>query len=398
MAKKRSAAAITPDRSRKKVALGRVPLKSPKIPQPILRAAMRAGQPLHWLRHHYKWLLGGAGIVILSWLIFAISVARWYEHKHARDPYQPGVSFSVQYARELGVDWKANFLGLLEDLHFKRLRLMSYWDDLEPTPGRFNFADLDWQMDQAAKHGAKVSLSLGIRQPRWPECRLPEWAQRDSDADREMALMRYLQAVVDRYRHSPALESYQLENEIANRLFAPACNQFDRLDRGRLTREFQMVKAADGTHPVILNASNQSGVPVQSPVGDAVGFSIYDRVYARATRPIAFYWSFFRYTPPLWHAYRAGLVELLHHKPTFVHELQTEPWGPAATEDLSIAEQNKTMTAAKMQQNVDYAYATGMHRIYLWGGEWWYWRKTKFNDPTLWQSAKHIVATTPGEY
>ncbi len=81
-----------------------------------------------------------------------------------------GVSFSVKYAKELGVDWKANFTALLDDMQIKNYRLMSYWDDTEPQQGTFEFSDLDWQMNEAAKRGAKVSLAVGMRQPRWPEC------------------------------------------------------------------------------------------------------------------------------------------------------------------------------------------------------------------------------------
>src|SRR6266496_2584177 len=42
-----------------------------------------------------------------------------------------GVSFSKKRALELGVDWKANFLALLDDLKIRHFRLMSYWDDGE---------------------------------------------------------------------------------------------------------------------------------------------------------------------------------------------------------------------------------------------------------------------------
>jgi Beta-galactosidase len=343
-----------------------------------------------WLRRHYKRILLATAALLLAWLIFATSVGLWYQHKHRNDPHVIGVSFAADTAKAFGSDWHANFLGLLDDLKFRHLRLMSYWDSLEPTQGKYDFTDLDWQMQQAALHGAKVSLAIGIRQPRWPECRLPSWAQQMSSEERETALMDYLRAVVTRYKNDTNLESYQLENEIANRLFAPDCQKYDTFNRDRLTRELDVVGSIDSHHPIDINASNQSGVPVRGPVGDQVGFSVYNRVWV-VLKPFAFYWSFFNYTPPLWHSYRAGLVELLHHKTTFIHELQTEPWGPVATQDMSVTDQDKTMTAAKLQQNVDYANTTGMHTVYLWGGEWWYWRKVKFQDPSLWNAARNVV-------
>ena len=73
-----------------------------------------------------------------------------------------------------------------------------------------------------------------------------------------------------------------------------------------------------------------------------------------------------------------------------IHELQTEPWGPVATEKLTIDQQNQSMTAARMLATVKYAQETGIHQYYLWGGEWWYWRLTKFHDPSLWNAARTI--------
>jgi hypothetical protein len=66
-----------------------------------------------------------------------------------------GVSFSVKYAKELGVDWQANFIALLDDMQIRNYRLMSYWDMVEPTRGTFNFSELDWQMDEAGKAGCE---------------------------------------------------------------------------------------------------------------------------------------------------------------------------------------------------------------------------------------------------
>jgi hypothetical protein len=35
-----------------------------------------------------------------------------------------------------------------------------------------------------------------------------------------------------------------------------------------------------------------------------------------------------------------------------------------------------------------------MKKVDLWGAEWWYWRKVKMNDPSLWNAAREEVQKT----
>lgn len=309
--------------------------------------------------------------------------------RHGDEPTQLGVSFSKTYAEELGINWQTAYEGVLKDLGFKKLRLMSYWDEHEKERDIYDFSSLDWQMDLAAQYGAKVSLAVGHRQPRWPECHTPNWAKQLETKQQNAKLLEYLETVSLRYRYHPALESYQLENEIFNRMFGE-CPDFDR---DLLNQEYNLVKKIDPQHPVIINVSNQSGTPIRQPVGDEVGFSLYKKAYGQILG-IGYYWSF-RYVPSAWHTLRASIIELMHGNPTFVHELQTEPWGPVATKYMSIEEQNKSMDPEQLRNNIKFAENTGMSRIYIWGAEWWYWRLHNFNDPSLWNAVQEEVAKRP---
>ncbi len=305
-----------------------------------------------------------------------------YHREHRLEPLQLGVSFSAKYARELGVDPVQTLQALTGDLGIKKIRLMSYWDDLEPEPGQYRFDELDWQFRMAEQNHAKVSLAIGMRQPRFPECHAPGWVGKLPPAERIEALDRFLEGVVERYRSSSALESYQLENEVSNRSFG-RCPPFDR---ARLTAEYQLVKRLDPTRPVIINVGNQSGLPIRGPRGDKIGLSVYRVAYNGSFGPIPIP------TSSWWHGGRAWIIQHILKRPVFIHELQAEPWGPKATRDLSLAEQNRTMNAVKLKDNVDLARRTGVREIYLWGGEWWYWRLVKFNDPTVWESARQIYS------
>ena len=325
-------------------------------------------------------------LALLAVIILSIPVG--YQLKHRNDEVKLGVSFSVKYAEELGLDWQQAFLGLVDEIEVKNMRLMSYWDTIEPANDEYIFDDLDWQIDQANRHGVEVTLAVGQRQPRWPECHIPRWTTEVDEATVRSQLLEYIGVVVERYKDNPAVTSYQVENEAANARFGD-CPKYDP---EFLTQEIELVKRLDPEASVITNVSNQSGTPLRGPVeqADKVGFSIYKNAHFDAFDN-KYGWSFW-YVPSQWHSLRAALVEGLVGPQVFIHELQAEPWGPDATVNLTIEEQNKTMDADRLRSITDFALHTGMKETYLWGGEWWYWRLANFGDKELWNTAKDIFA------
>ncbi len=331
-------------------------------------------------------------IVLATLVLFVVLfTATWLglhklETNNRAKPATLGVSFSDKYARELGLDPHQTFLALLGDLKIKHLRLMSYWDEVEPSQDHFDYKELDWQLAQAAKYHATVTLAIGLRQPRYPECHYPGWATNLSYDSQLKALYTYLAQTVNRYKDNHTITSWQLENEALNRVFGQ-CHDFNY---DRLQAEYQLVKQIDTGRPVITNLSNEWGLPLRAPLGDQIGFSMYRVAYIK---PV--WHAYFYYWAPAWgHTLRARVIQRLWHKPIMIHELQAEPWGPAPTGQLSLAEQNKSMNAAKIQAAVNYAKSTGLSPIYLWGGEWWYWRYTKFHDVKLWQTVQQIYKTS----
>jgi hypothetical protein len=99
------------------------------------------------------------------------------------------------------------------------------------------------------------------------------------------------------------------------------------------------------------------------------------------------------YPNSIWyHRMRATIIETYTGRETFVHELQLEPWGPGDKADQTFAEQNKSMSARQIERNIEYAKRLGMDDIYLWGGEWWYWRMQQ-GDSQIWETVRDSIAT-----
>ncbi len=336
--------------------------------------------PKAFCKKHRQGLFIGA-ILFAVWL----SVAFGYRLQHRDDPTVLGVSYSIKYADELGIDWQKGMLALMDEIGVKHFRLMSYWDLSEKTEDEYEFDDLDWQFDQAERHEATVSLAIGQRQPRWPECHIPEWAKQLDDTAYEAELMEYIRTVVERYKDSPALESYQVENEAANNVFGDC----EKYDPDLLERELKFVRELDPDTTIITNASSQNGHTIRGPVNfaDKVGFTIYHNAHFEAFGN-QYGWRYL--FPSHWHSWKAGIISGLKDVDIFIHELQAEPWGPEATVNLSSEEQDKTMNPEQLRAIINYSEQTGIKEMYLWGAEWWYWRLNEFGDKELWGTVKDI--------
>ncbi len=256
---------------------------------------------------------------------------------------------------------------------------MSYWSEIEADRGKYDFADLDWQINMAEKYGAEVTLCLGLRQPRWPESHWPAWALELPDDQWEQALCEFIEIVVERYRGRKCIVSYQLENEALNRSFGEHGN----FDRKRLKREFRLIKGLDSTRPVIMTTSNSWGIPLFGPRPDLYGFSIYRYFYQNNAYRKSFLWpGFFRI--------RAWVIIFLQWRRTYIHELQAEPWGPKPIPAMSLEEQFKSINPQRIVEAVKFAESTKLYPIDIWGLEWWYWLKKKHGTASVWDYMKSV--------
>ena len=326
-------------------------------------------------------------VILFMFCAQAYGLAYWYQQKHKNEPIHLGVTFIADYATGLGIDPHRTMLALRDDLGFRRFRLVSYWEDIEKAPGKYDFSELDWEMQQVdAVHGS-VTLSIGLRQPRWPECHIPNWASNEQTSVWYPQLKNFMTAVVDRYKNNPALVSYQLENEYYLSAFANCPDS----TKDRIIDEFKLVKSLDAKTPIIISLSNNYlGIPISQPRPDQYGVSVYKLVYDKTITH-----NYFEYPFPDWYyTWRAALTEIVTGKSSMLHELQAEPWPPTGILNSSQEELSKSMNATLLQKRIQYGKDTGFKDIDLWGGEYWYYEKTKFNDPSLWNVVKKSIQQT----
>lgn len=329
-------------------------------------------------------ILIGGGLV---WLAGA-DIARNIPVDQKR-PIIWGAMFSQKFSRELGLDWKENFTVFMDELKPRAVRLVAYWDDIEKEQGTFDFSETDWLLAKVAQADTHVVFAVGMKAPRWPECHIPQWAKTLDIEKREEVLRAYMEKVVERYRANSTIAMWQVENE-------PYLVFGDCPERGErfLEQEVALVKSLDPARPILTTDGGEFGLWYKAAKeGDAFGTTMYRKVYPKIIGPrfgVVEYPlapSFFRFKEKV---VRRILGDW--EKPFMVIELQAEPWGPKHISQLTDTEQDEIFSPEYFKETIEYAKETGFDEYYLWGSEWWYWKKLR-DDERYWEIAKELFTT-----
>lgn len=278
-----------------------------------------------------------------------------------------GVTFSPRFAQDLGLDWQDTYIKILDELKVRQLRLPTYWDTLQPQAANYDFSQVDFMLDEAAKRGVQVVLVLGIRQPRWPECHIPNWAKSLSVNTKQEKILVTIEKVVGRYKNHPSILAWQVENEPLLKYFGECENP----NIPFLKSEVDWVRKLT-SKPIIVSDSGELGiwiVPMQ--LSDIFGTTLYRTVYN----------SILHYTTypllPYFYYIHSSLVRGIfapNNQKTIIIELQAEPWSPTNNlKQTPISQQLSIFPLDKFRANLNYAKKTGFDESYLWGVEWWFW-------------------------
>ncbi len=319
-----------------------------------------------------KKILAVFGIIIFSVFIFFFA-----GKKAPKKDVEWGANFSNKQARLLGLDPKKTYLATINDLGAKRIKLSTYWDQLEVEKNKYDFSELDWQIKKAEENQAEILLVVGMKTPRWPECHIPAWAENLSPKEKEERVRLLVKKVVARYEKSPAVWAFQIENEPFL-----AFGDCPERPKGFLKKEVDVARGETDKPIVISDSGEWSFWSKAARIGDLVATTIYrtawfDKLEIYATYPL----------PPVFYRRKALLVNWFFGKKVICGELQAEPWGPMLLSELPRKEQKKTMDRDKFENIISYARRTRLSRFYLWGAEWWLKLKEE-GDPYFFERAR----------
>lgn len=326
--------------------------------------------------HHWRVL----DKTLVSFFIILISLM--YVDR-APKSFEPawGISFSKVHAESLGLNWEESFESMLRDLPaLSRVRISAYWPEVEPQKGVYDFQALDEQIALAQKYHKKITLALGYRLPRWPECHFPDWINNLSQTDRHTAVLNIVDKVATRYQGVAEVDRWQIENEP----FLTVFGKCPPLDRNLFQKEIALVKKID-PHPVLLTDSGELGTWQRAArLADVFGTTLYRTV----TLPWGSYLNYF-FIPPGFYRLKARFLVGSIDK-TIISELQAEPWSEnKLLPQLSTEEINQSLSTQQLKDNLEFARQTGFKEVYLWGAEWWYYMK-QIGYPEYWDIIKNL--------
>ncbi len=326
-------------------------------------------------------------------------------------PIQPrgaaniGVSLRAPQIDAFNLDPRATFDALLE-YPFQVLRLGAYWNRLEPRPGVFDLAELDWQMEAAERAGKHIVLCVGALKcfgypeffaPRHTVEALPEHARiRANDYSALLqAATDFIRRIVERYRQLPSIIAWQVEHESVDPL---GLEHSWRLDLDFVEREVAAVRAEDPSRPVLLNGflpvsivggvsqwwrTRDQGDSIAAALraADIIGIDFYPRIALFCAGGMSAYLDS---TGVPWrlHSFDATLraARLLGRR-VMITEIQAEPWEvvtiPPNPRGLVCASCPPERLIANYNALVSRASRRGaaIEAFLFWGAEYWLLRQ-----------------------
>ena len=316
-----------------------------------------------------------------------------------------GISFRSPQVAALGLDARTTMQTLLS-YPFQLIRLGAYWNRIEPEPGVFNTDELDWQIDAAERAGKHIILCVGpLKTFSYPEFFVPAHHLRQPLQEHTLirpsdypslltAATDFITRLVERYKHRQGIVAWQLEHEAVDPL---GVEHSWRLDVGFVEKEFEAIKKADSTRPIMMNGFLPTSLPVRlsqwwqtrdqgdslavaQRMADMVGIDYYPR---HALLTVGTKTLYLDGSKSPWQQLRRKQLfawSRAHGQKLMISEGQAEPWETVTTPpnpdkqgmysclpEQVINNYNTCMCWSRQEASL-YAYL-------FWGAEYWVLRK-----------------------
>ncbi len=317
-------------------------------------------------------------------------------------PKRLGTTFSQLQCGYLNLDVQETFRQICR-LGYDRLRLCSYWNEIESTPGKFDFRMLDWLLTESQKHGIEIVLTIGMKAPRWPEFHFPDWLKSRYDTggsqkpiDQNCAIadhtLAFIDAVMRHTRSAPNLNYWQIENEPFTRLDITAgrwlsdafVRQEVALARQLALPHQKLVMTTAIALPAADLPADEQALQISQALADCVGFNVYTKVPSWKPsfylQPLPTYWQ----TLQRWHTQLNQQA-----KTPWIAEAQAEPWEPhqlVATNRL----EHSSSSPWQATRLATFLASLGYETVMLWGCEYWYWQKRQGRE-AWWHAMQELI-------
>ncbi|MBD3250234.1 MAG: hypothetical protein GF381_01520 [Candidatus Pacebacteria bacterium] len=288
----------------------------------------------------------------------------------------PGITFSHPHLSRLGLDPDQALQTALE-FNFSYIRLGSYWNELEPKPGQYNFDCLFNLLERCQAAAQPVVLTVGVKAPRWPEFYWPDRLSAKSTANQttQQQILEFTKQVVSSCQRFSCITHWQVENEPLD----PSGPNNLSIPLVFLKKQIELVRQID-TRPVVINLWGNDllvrGLFNQvEPLADIIGLDLYPKQFLTQFFGKSFYRG------PSQTAKQLKELLIKSSRPIWITELQAEPWEKDETAYLSA--NPGSISPELVKKNFKWATQLPVEEIFLWGFEYWLWQAEQGNKDYL---------------
>jgi Cellulase (glycosyl hydrolase family 5) len=322
---------------------------------------------------------------IISFVFVATPLFLWFHTSDADNHIVWGVNFSESQAEYLGLDPKETYSAIIHDLKAKRIKLHINWNATEVARNVYDFSSLDYQVAEAEKNNVQLILVIGMKTGRWPECHTPEWFAQIREDERKEEIIRYVRTLAYRYKDSPAVEYWQIENEPFLE-FGTCPDWYYEYGPDLVADEIAAIRTLDPERKIIVSESGElSDWTTAAELADIVGVTMYRSTYNETEETFGL--NPYTFLAPQFYSAKAAYIQHAYNKPVISIELQAEPWTAKPLKESKLEIQAQSMNPKLFKENIVFARQAGLGAYYFWGAEWWYWMKNTHNQPEIWDEA-----------